>query len=219
LHALAEHVLAPFRYRADGRVRLVVTPGGFGTPVLGAGERVRVDGTELVHERPGTTTRVGLTTLGTAAKFVDVPLGLPPGYTRETPCAPEISIAVDADAARAVEAWLDLGAALLGELREHYTGQNATMPTLWPEHFDVAMELGDAEAGTRANYGASPGDATISQPYLYVGPWDEGHRTGLLGTHEFGAAMTYEELLAAGNPHGAGADFFAAGAGLLLGPP
>src|SRR5690348_9718927 len=96
LHALAEHVLAPVRYRADGRIGLVVATGGFGTPVLGDGERVRVDGTELVHERPGTVTRVGLTTLGTAAQFVDVPLGLPAGlYPPATPCAPEISVAVD----------------------------------------------------------------------------------------------------------------------------
>jgi hypothetical protein len=220
LHALAEHVLAPFRYRADGHIGLVVTTGGFGTPALGDGERVRVDGTELVHERPGTSTRVGLTTLGTAARFVDVPLGLPAGvYPPVTPCAPDISVAVDADAARALAAWFDLGAALLGELRERYGGNDATMPTLWPEHFDLAMAMGNAEAGSRANYGASPGDSTIAQPYLYVGPWEASRRTGLLAGHAFGAAVTYDELLAAGNPHAAGADFLAAGASLLLGAP
>src|SRR5262249_21541249 len=75
MHAIAEHVLAPFRYRADGHIGLVVTAGGFGTPTLADGERVRVEGVELVYERPGTATRVGLTTLGIAAQFVDVPLG------------------------------------------------------------------------------------------------------------------------------------------------
>jgi hypothetical protein len=220
LHALAEHVLAPFRYRADGHIGLVVVSGGFGTPVVADGERVRVDGMELIHERPGTTTRVGLTTLGIAAQFVDVPLGLPADiYPPATPCAPEIHVAVAADAAHAVAAWLDLGAALLAELREHYGGHAATMPTLWPEHFDVAIELGDADTGSRANYGASLGDTTIAQPYLYVGPWDSSRRTGALGTQEFGAAITYEELLAARNPRAAGADFFAAGASLLLGAP
>jgi hypothetical protein len=220
LHALAEHVIAPFRYRADGHIGLVVTPGGFGTPVLDDGERVRVDGIELVHDRPGTSTRVGLTTLDIAARFVDVPLGLPEGiYSAATPCAPEISVAVDADAARALAAWFDLGAALLSELRERYGGHNATMPTLWPEHFDLAMEMGRAEAGDRANYGASPGDTTIAQPYLYVGPWEESRRTGVLASYGFGAAITYDELLADGNPHGAGADFLALGANLLLGAP
>ena len=220
LHALAEHVLAPFRYRADGHIGLVVTAGGFGTPTLADGERVRVEGVELVYERPGTATRVGLTTLGIAAQFVDVPLGLPAGiYTPATPCAPEIHVGVDADAARAVAAWLDFGAVLLAELRQYYVGQEASMPTLWPEHFDVAIELGDADAGSRANYGASLGDTTIAQPYLYVGPWDESRRTGVLGATEFGAVITYDELLAAGNPRAAGADFFAGGASLLLGAP
>jgi hypothetical protein len=213
-------VLAPFRYRVDGHIGLVPTAGGFGTPALDGGERVRVEGTELVHERPGTTTRVGLTTLGTAARFVDVPLGLPDGiYSPATPCAPDDSVAVDADAARALAAWFDLGALLLSELRERYGGHDATMPTLWPEHFDLAMEMGNADAGSRANYGASPGDTTIAQPYLYVGPWEASRRTGALATYSFGAAMTYDELVATGNPHGAGADLLAGGANLLLGAP
>lgn len=220
LHSLAEHVLAPYRYRGDGHIGLVATTGGIGTPHLADGARVRVEGTELVHERPGTTTRIGLTTLGDAARFVDVPLGLPSGlYEAATPCAPELSVAVDGDGAHAFAAWVDLGAALLSELREHYGGHDATLPTLWPEHFDLAIEMGSADAGTRANYGASPGDAGIPQPYLYVGPWDEGRRTGPFAAHGFGAAITYEDLLAAGNPHGGGADFFASCASLLLGPP
>ena len=35
-----------------------------------------------------------------------------------------------------------------------------------------------SDAGTRANFGASPGDADIPEPYLYVGPWDPDRRTG-----------------------------------------
>jgi hypothetical protein len=220
LHALAEHVLAPFRYRADGHIGLVPTTGGFGTPSLAGGERVRIEGAELVHERPGATTRVGLTTLGAAAQFVDVPLGLPGGlYTPSTPCAPRDSVAVDPSAARALAAWIDLGAALLSELRDHYGGQNATVPTIWPEHFDVAMQFGRTDDGSRANYGASPGDETIAGPYLYVGPWDESRRTGLLASHHFGGAVTYDELCSGGNPRAAGADFFAECAVLLVGPP
>jgi hypothetical protein len=38
---------------------------------------------------------------------------------------------------------------------------------LWPEHFDVAVELG------RATYGGSPGDEQHDEPYLYVSLWDE----------------------------------------------
>src|SRR5919204_6187822 len=77
LHTLAENVTAPARYRVDGHIGLVATPGGFGTPVFGDGERVRVDGIELVHERPGSTQRVAIRTLADAAHFLEIPLGAP----------------------------------------------------------------------------------------------------------------------------------------------
>jgi hypothetical protein len=220
MHALAEHVLAPARHRVDGHIGLVPAPGGFGTPTLGDGERVRVDGIELVYERPGTTTRVGITTLGTAAQFVGVPLGPPAGvYTPTTPCAPDLSIAVDADAAHALAAWFAFGDALLADLRERYAAHDPSSATLWPEHFDLACDLGDERAGTRAGYGASPGDDVIDQPYLYVGPWEPSRRTGKLATHPFGAAMTYADLAAAADSKGAGMDFFLEGAALLVGHP
>src|SRR3954471_16005697 len=86
MHALAEHVLAPLRYRNDGHIGLVPAAGGFGTPTLSDGTRARVDGVELVYERPGATTRVGITTLGAVAQFLDVSLGAPAGvYTATTP--------------------------------------------------------------------------------------------------------------------------------------
>jgi hypothetical protein len=36
-------------------------------------------------------------------------------------------------------------------------------PVLWPEHFDVAIRADDT------NFGVSPGDGFIDQPYAYVG--------------------------------------------------
>ena len=51
---------------------------------------------------------------------------------------------------------------------------------LWPEHFDIAMELGDDAAGKRANFGASPGDESHDEPYLYVGPWNPDLASGEL---------------------------------------
>ena len=220
LHALAEHVLAPARYRVDGHIGLAPAAGGFGTPLFGDGERVRVDGVELVHEHPGTTTRVRITTLGAAATFV----GIEPGavaslYTPATPCDPEAPLAVDADGARALAAWIALAESLLDDLRATYAAHDATAATIWPEHFDLAFELGDAAAGTRANYGASPGDGAIAEPYFYVGPWDEHRRTGRLAAYPWGAAITYEELRAGGDAKGAGMEFLREGAALLLGQP
>ncbi|MDP9334176.1 MAG: hypothetical protein M3Q30_12840 [Actinomycetota bacterium] len=220
MHALAEHVLAPARYRSDGHIGLVQTPGGFGTPTFGDGERVRVDGVELVHERPGTSTRVRITTVGAAAQFVGIPPGAPAEvYEPATPCTPDAPLSVEPEAASVLAAWIALGESLLDELRETYAAHDPTTATIWPEHFDLACELGDAAAGTRATYGASPGDRAIPQPYLYVGPWEASRRSGKLATQPWGAAMTYDELRTAGDAKGAGMDFFLEGAALLLGQP
>ncbi len=220
MHALAEHVLAPARYRSDRHIGLVPTPGGFGTPTFGDGERVRVDGVELVHERPGTSTRVRITTVGAAAQFVGIPPCAPAEvYEPATPCTPDAPLSVDPEAATVLAAWIALAGSMLDELRETYAAHDPTTATLWPEHFDLACELGDTAARTRATYGASPGDNVITQPYLYVGPWEESRRSGKLAAHPWGAAVTYDELRTAGDAKGAGTDFFLEGAALLLGQP
>ena len=46
-------VLSAAYFRATTHIGLRPTPRGFGTPVFGDGERVRVDSTALVHERAG----------------------------------------------------------------------------------------------------------------------------------------------------------------------
>src|SRR3954469_5017870 len=172
LHALAEHVLAPLRYRDDGHIGLLPAPGGFGTPTLSDETRARVEGVELVYEGPGATTRVGITTLGAVGQFVGVPLGAPVDvYTASTPCAPDLAIAPDPESALALAAWFTLGDTLLTDLRERYATHDPSSATLWPEHFDLACDLGDEAAGTRATYGASPGDTEINEPYVYVGAW------------------------------------------------
>jgi hypothetical protein len=220
LHALAEHVVAPARYRAEGRIGLINTPGGFGTPTFNDGERLRVEGIELVHEKPGSTTRVGITTLGAAATFAGVPLGAPTQvYRPATAVGPDTALEIDATAAHVLAEWYAFVAGLLDEVAHAYPASEPSAATLWPEHFDVAIELGDRDAGTRANYGGSPGDAQMSQPYLYVGPWDPARRIGPLGTHAFGAALTYEELRAADDPRACGREFLLDGAALLLGQP
>lgn len=218
LHALAEHVLAPARHRADGRIGLVCTPGGFGTPTFGDGERVRIDGVELVHERPGTTVRVAITTLQAAAQFVGVPLGAPRDvYTPATECVPDATLPIDAEAVRALASWLDFCSGLLNELRERYHHHTPTPVQMWPEHFDLACEFGGVDGAGRANYGASPGDDSIAEPYLYVGPWEPAQRTGAFTRCPFGAARTYTELQSATDARAAGREFYGDAAELLVG--
>jgi hypothetical protein len=82
---------------------------------------------------------------------------------------------------------------------------------LWPEHFDIAIELGSEARGVRANYGFSPGDEQHEEPYLYVGPWSAPIDDGdVWNGHGFpGAELSYSELIAAESEAAAAAAFFA----------
>jgi hypothetical protein len=59
-------------------------------------------------------------------------------------------------------------------------------PVLWPEHFDLAVTVDEV------NYGVSPGDTYLDEPYAYVGPWQA--RTGPFWNAPFGAARPLSEL-------------------------
>jgi hypothetical protein len=208
LHGLAEQVVAAAYFHATKHIGLRPTPRGFGTPVFGDRERVRVDATAIVHEQAGAERRSEITTLREAAAFVGVPLGAPPVYTATTALDPDAPLAVDHDAALALADWYALGGALLHDLRVEHSDLPSSETQLWPEHFDLACEIGDEGAGTRATYGASPGDAVIPQPYLYVGPWKAEKRTGLLAAYPFGGALTYGEMRRVGEAGAAGRQFF-----------
>ena len=54
-------------------------------------------------------------------------------------------------------------------MRDDDASIEASEPQLWPGHFDAAIEVGDEDH--RASYGASPGDHSIDEPYLYVSVW------------------------------------------------
>jgi len=54
--------------------------------------------------------------------------------------------------------------AALRQWRAEIPGDEPSGSTLWPEHADVAIRAADI------NYGASPGDEYVAEPYLYVGP-------------------------------------------------
>ena len=73
--------------------------------------------------------------------------------------------------------------------------------------------MGDADAGGRATFGASPGDGGHDEPYLYVGAWGEVDRDdGYWNETAFnGASMTYEQLRAAADPIADALEFFRTG--------
>lgn len=171
-HRMAEHVLAAGQFAASGTIRLRPHPGGFATTV-GLGDRqLAVVGDELLVIRGNSTSSEPLTTLGRAADFAGVELGLRGSYPPSTAADPDALLPVDLAAAHSLADWFALGEAALrrfaAELGQHME------PVLWPEHLDLGLVL------DQVNYGCSPGDAAMPEPYVYVGP-HEGPPSG----HEF----------------------------------
>lgn len=179
LHRLAQEVISPARERVTGRIGLRATPGGFGTPQFGDGERVRVEGAELVRESAA----------GESREPID---------------------GIDEAAARALGAWYAFGDSVLEQLREEAGGDDTpSIVQLWPEHFDIAIDMGSDASGSRANYGFSPGDEKHEEPYVYVGPWSADRAEGALwNARGFpGAELAYADLLGAPDPRAAALEF------------
>jgi len=185
LHALAEQVISPLRVQATGNeIALQARPGGYGTPELPDGGWVGVSGTDVVRadgaRRPITTLRDAavFVALNGAEQLNDEPLVVHPD-------AAAVLAPVWADGTT----WLE---ALIADARPD---EAASEVHLWPEHFDVAIELGDEAAGRRAAYGVSPGDPDHPQPYGYVAPWTPPEPAPLWNATAFtGAEVPYERL-------------------------
>ncbi len=205
LHRIAETLVASAR-KPDNEIALEAAPGGFGTPEFefaGARQRVRVEAAELVREVDGAEHRAPLGSLAEAGAIVaDL---LPAGVELD-----DSPLAVDPLASLALGAFYEFGADLLAELvATAGPVADATPPRLWPEHFDIAIELGSEAAGARANYGLSPGDENHAEPYLYVGPWTAAVSGELWQANGFsGAELGYAELLAASDRRAAALEFF-----------
>jgi hypothetical protein len=200
LHTLAEHVLAPARHAANGKIGLRFTYRGFGTPFFGPDRQVRVEEGVLVDgER-----RHAAASVADAGAFIALPVGVPTGvYTPATPYEPHAPLAIDPAAAGALGDWYGFGASLIEQLRADATASDDPgRVQVWPEHFDIAVVMGPA--GERANYGASPGDATHREPYLYIAPFDYSGpfdtRQGEFWNEPFGASLSYAEILAGADP-------------------
>lgn len=206
LHRVAEEIVAPAR-KPHNEIALTQTPGGFGTPEFdfeGRRLQVRVDGAELVVARDGEEQRMPLGTLAEAGEAVG--RGLLPDAV---PCD-ATPLGVDPEAAERLGDFCGFAAEMLERLRSEIPADAEPSDiNLWPEHFDIAFEAGSEAAGRRANYGASPGDETHPEPYLYVGPWTSEIEGDLWNGKGFnGAELGYAELLAAGDPEATALEFF-----------
>jgi hypothetical protein len=204
LHRLTEEVIKPAREQTSGGWTLVPTEGGFGTPVFGDECQVRVEGAELVVRERGEERRGPIVSLAAAAELIGAGL-LPDALAGLS----EDPLEVDPAACAALAAAYALGAQALDRLRENAAAEELpTEPTLWPEHFDLAIEMGEEAAGRRANYGLSPGDENHAEPYFYVGPWSAAAEGELWNATGFdGAELGYAALAAAEDPVRLAVDF------------
>jgi hypothetical protein len=212
-HALAEQVLAPARRQANGKIGLRYTAGGVGTPFFGEDEQVRIAGADLVVVRGGAEHRAGITTIADAARAAGVDPGAPADlYTPATSIDPDRRLAVDRDAASVLGDWFGFACSVLETVRAEQ-GASDARTQIWPEHFDLSIDLGDESVGTRGTFGASPGDDGHAEPYLYVTHWAPLAEPDDYWNDEVfsGASLPYAALTAAGDARAKVLEFFATG--------
>jgi hypothetical protein len=194
LHRVAEHILAAALYAETGEITLMPSPGGFRTPSFGRDRRfLAVDGTELVAGGAGGSRRTALTTLRAAAEFAGITPGAPAEvYRPATPLDLNEPLTIDPAAARVLADWYQLGERALRGFAAEIPDDQPTAAVLWPEHFDLGITAG------AINYGISPGDAHVADPYMYVGPHD-GPPPGdpAFWNAPFGAVRTIDQIGAA----------------------
>jgi len=190
LHALAEHVLGAGLYAATAKIGLRAAFGGVATPaeaVALLGGRWIVAGTEVHIDADGTRRSAPVTTLREAGEFFGIVPGMPDAaYTPVTPLDLDAALEVDATVAFIVGDWLALGQEALTRLAAVHPDDGPTTIQLWPEHFDLGSTLSEI------NFGFSPGDEAIPEPYAYVGPW--APKQGAFWNQPFGAARSNTEL-------------------------
>lgn len=190
LHGVAELVLAGPQFRRSAKIRLTAAAGGFATvlpPELAVEGEWLLAGGRRVAELSGAT-------CAELAAAAGVEAGAPEGlYKDGSGVAIHETLRVDPAAARLIARTFEVGDRALRLLAPGQT------PVLWPEHFDMGISVGEV------NYGVSPGDTAIAEPYAYVGPWTR--RAGDFWNQSFGASRTLAEL---GDAEGM-RDFFEAG--------
>jgi len=218
LHAVAELLLAGHQHRVAGTIRLAVEPGGFRTlPLPGQPSLLAVRGTKLVVTRNGQASTVALvgtpigTPVGTLAEIAaeaGVTAGPPEGvYAKGSRANPADRVSIDPASATTIERALELGDMAMSRFGSRHAPERPSVPVLWPEHFDVGIELDEV------NYGVSPGDDEIPEPYAYVGPWTP--RRGAFWDRPFGAARLVRDLEGRGVRGGGGGRGADAGGGIL----
>jgi hypothetical protein len=227
LHRLAVYVISPARRQVNTKMGLRFTHGGFGTPFFRRTipgprtmdhQQVRVAGGLLVHQVGGGSSGSGeavaghITTLSHAAAMIlEGPPDVEWAKDFDVPPLgdPDEDLGVDPEAAAFLGDWYGFAWSVLEELRSDTASADAGRVQLWPEHFDAAFDC--LPEDRRGTFGASPGDAAVPEPYLYVLPWhfDEASGWDLWNATTFrGAILPLSEFVAAPDQRAAALDFY-----------
>jgi hypothetical protein len=132
-----------------------------------------VAGTHLVRQRARGAVAERIGTLAAAAAFVlDGPPDVASAEQFDVPPPGDLDdeLRIDDEAAAFLGDWYGFAYSVLEELRADTVSIDPSRVQLWPEHFDAAFDC--LPDDRRATFGASPGDAGIEEPYLYVLPAD-----------------------------------------------
>ena len=176
LHAVAERLLAGPEYRAVGGIALRVVPGGFATA---EGPAIRVDRAELVLDEARRVPLIGrIADVAVAAGLTEGP---PADLYHDHSDLGAEPLQLDPSAATQLSGWYLLADAAL---RAFAPGKT---PVLWPEHFDVSIDLEDM------TFGASAGDGFCPVPYAYVGTSSPGSDADYWNA-PFGAYVEHTEV-------------------------
>jgi hypothetical protein len=233
MRRVATHVVAQAQQRETGHFALMALPGGFGTPQFGAQRtRVRVVGGSLVVERADgqrdgerTATTDVLTIAGSSIRALCAGIGFEPdpdlSVGGDTPPPGDLDepLSLDSIVAAILGDWYGLGQRAMDDAVASLPDAQASVVRLWPEHFDVGIDLAADAArkpDVRVNLGASAGDGSHQEPYVYVGPWgDERPGPSDYWNAPFGAVLSFAELDAADNPLSRASEFLLQGIAAL----
>jgi hypothetical protein len=226
LHRLAVYVISPARRQVNTKIGLRFTRGGFGTPFFRRTipgprsmehQQVRVSGATLVDQVGGGITQSGtaaagpITTLSQAAAMIlEGPPDVEWAQDFDVPPLgdPDEDLNVDPDAAAFLGDWYGFAWSVLEEFRSDTGSTDAGRVQLWPEHFDAAFDC--LPEDRRVTFGASPGDAAVPEPYLYVLPWhlDEASGGDLWNASSFrGAILPFSGFVGAPDQRAAALEF------------
>ncbi|MFV1989186.1 MAG: hypothetical protein ACC652_00420 [Acidimicrobiales bacterium] len=217
LHALGEYLMSPYRRSVNGKIGLRYTYGGIGTPFVLGDRQLRIDESGLWLEGPEGVQNIPMNSLRVAGEAIGIlPAPLTDLYESDLRVDIDAALILDRGSISFIGEWFGFATSVLEQLRAEADAEDAalTRVQIWPEHFDLAIELGTDSA--RASLGASPGDDKHEGPYFYVAPWSSPPPSAYWDGHGFvGAQLELSALTDVDDQRSAVLGFFRRGLVLL----